>query len=477
MLSGETMRRMSDRFDLVVLGGGSAARDAANMAMRDYDARVALVERERWGGSCPNVACSPTKAYLVAAELAHDVNTRAPVLGIESGPARVDLSRVRQWKESLKKSQEQWVRDLEGAGFTAITGQATFTGPRTLRVGERELAADRILVATGSRTAVPPVEGIEGIDWLDHVSALDLDEVPRSLLVVGAGAVGLEFGQAFSRFGSQVRIVDAAERIAPLADAEASAALAAALGSEGIELATNVFVQRLRQDGDEVVATIAPRDGSDPYERRAERVVLASGRVPNVEELDLEAAGVETTRTGITVDERLRTSVRGIWAAGDVTAVAQFTPIAQYQARIAVADMFGKDAPGADYSVLPTSIFTDPELGSVGLTEEHARDQGHDVGVTRNERVKRFQFVGAEHGLFKVVFDRTTRNVLGLHVVSRNAAEIVQGLSLGLRLGATVDDLAMMHHVFPTFGEGVKAAAERAVPSMAELVDSSFMDT
>ncbi|HEV8099176.1 MAG TPA: NAD(P)/FAD-dependent oxidoreductase [Gaiellaceae bacterium] len=468
---------MSDRFDLVVLGGGSAARDAANMAMRDYDARVALVERERWGGSCPNVACSPTKAYLVAAELAHDANTRAPVLGIESGPARVDLSRVRQWKESLKKSQEQWVRDLEGAGFTAITGQATFTGPRTLRVGERELAADRILVATGSRTAVPPVEGIEGIDWLDHVSALDLDEVPRSLLVVGAGAVGLEFGQAFSRFGSQVRIVDAAERIAPLADAEASAALAAALGSEGIELATNVFVQRLRQDGDEVVATIAPRDGSDSYERRAERVVLASGRVPNVEELDLEAAGVETTRTGITVDERLRTSVRGIWAAGDVTAVAQFTPIAQYQARIAVADMFGKDAPGADYSVLPTSIFTDPELGSVGLTEEHARDQGHDVGVTRNERVKRFQFVGAEHGLFKVVFDRTTRNVLGLHVVSRNAAEIVQGLSLGLRLGATVDDLAMMHHVFPTFGEGVKAAAERAVPSMAELVDSSFMDT
>jgi mercuric reductase len=471
------MRCMSDRFDLVVLGGGSAARDAANMAMRDYDARVALVERERWGGSCPNVACSPTKAYLVAAELAHDVNARAPVIGIETGPARVDLARVRAWKESLKRSQEQWVRDLEGAGFTAITGQATFTGPRTLRVGEGELEADRILVATGSRTAVPPVEGIEEVDWLDHVSALDLNEVPRSLLVVGAGAVGLEFGQAFSRFGSQVRIVDAAERVAPLADADASATLAAALEAEGIELATNVFVQRMRQEGDEVVATIAPRDGSDPYERRAERVVLASGRVPNVEELDLEAAGVETTRAGITVDERLRTSVRGVWAAGDVTAVAQFTPIAQYQARVAVADMFGEDAPGADYSVLPTSIFTDPELGSVGLTEEQAHGQGHDVEVTRNERVKRFQFVGAEHGLFKVVFDRATRKVLGLHVVSRNAGEIVQGLSLGLRLGATVEDLAMMHHVFPTFGEGVKAAAERAMPMMADLVDSSFMDT
>ena len=425
------MRLVIDRFDLVVLGGGSAARDAAMMAMRDYDARVALVERERWGGSCPNVACSPTKAYLVAAELAHDVTSRAPVLGIETGPARVDLARVREWKESLKRSQEEWVRDLEGSGLTAVTGQGTFTGPKTLRVGERELDADRILVATGSRTAVPPIEGIDEIDWLDHVSALDLDEVPRSLLVVGGGAVGLEFGQAFARFGARVRIVDAAERIAPLADAESSATLAAALEAEGIELATNVFVQRLRQEGDEVVATIAPRDGSDPYERRAQRVLLASGRVPNVEELDLEAAGVETTRSGITVDDHLRTSAPGIWAAGDVTAVAQFTPIAQYQARVAVADMFGEDAAAADYSVLPTSIFTDPELGGVGLTEEQAREQGHDVGVVRNERVKRFQFVGAEHGLFKIVFDRGTRKVLGLHVVSRSAGEIVQGFSLG----------------------------------------------
>jgi pyruvate/2-oxoglutarate dehydrogenase complex dihydrolipoamide dehydrogenase (E3) component len=198
--------------------------------------------------------------------------------------------------------------------------------------------------------------------------------------------------------------------------------------------------------------------------------------VANVEELDLEAVGVETTKSGITVDEHLRTSTPGIWAAGDVTAVAQFTPIAQYQARVAVADMFGQDAPVADYLVLPTSIFTDPELGSVGLTEEQAREQGHEVEVASNERVKRFQFVGAEHGLFKLVFDRESRKVLGIHVVSRSAGEIVQGLSLALRFDATVDDLAAMHHVFPTFGEGVKAAAERTVPMLADLVDSAFMD-
>ena len=146
-----------------------------------------------------------------------------------------------------------------------------------------------------------------------------------------------------------------------------------------------------------------------------------------------------------------------------MTGIAQFTPVAQYQARIAVADMFGADGPAADYSVLPTAIFTDPELGSVGLTEEQAREAAYDVGVGRNEHVRRFSYIDARHGLFKVVYNRSDRKVLGLHVVSRNAADVVQGFSLGLRLGATIDDLTQMQHVFPTFGEGVKAAAEQGL--------------
>src|SRR4051812_37447059 len=455
---------MSEQFDLIVLGGGSAARDAANTAARDHGARVALVERERWGGSCPNVACTPTKAYLVAAELAHDVNALAAKIGVDAGPAKVDLARVRAWKETLKKRQPQWVADLEAQGFTTVTAQAELVDAGTVRAGGLELQADRILIATGSRTAIPPIEGIDGIDWIDHVSALELTDLPESLLVVGAGAVGLEFGQAFSRFGSRVTIVDASERIAPLADAEASATLAAALEEEGIEIATSVFVKRARPDRGRVVATIAPRDGSAEREVRAERILLASGRVPNVEGLKLDAAGVETTKTGIAVDERLRTSVPGIWAAGDVTAVAQFTPVAQYQGRIAIEDMFSSNgsAPTADYSVLPISIFTDPELGSVGLSEERAREQGHEVETVSNDHVRRFSYIDARHGLFKIVFDRASRRVLGLHVVSRNAGDIVQGFSLGLSLGATVEDLAGMHHVFPTFGEGIKAAAEQA---------------
>jgi mercuric reductase len=453
---------MSEQFDLIVLGGGSAARDAANMAARAHGARVALVERERWGGSCPNVACTPTKAYLVAAELAHDVNALAPRIGIEAGPARTDLARVQAWKESLKRPQEVWLSELMMMGFAAYSGEASFLDAHRVRVGELVLEAERILIATGSRTAVPPIEGIDEVGWVDHVSALELTELPKSLLVVGAGAVGLEFGQIFRRFGSEVTIVDALERISPNSDAEASAMLAAALEEEGIRIETSVFVKSARRDADEVVATVAPRDGSEEYEVRAETILLASGRVPNIEELNLEAAGVETTRGGIEVDGHMRTSVPGIWAAGDAVPGPQFTPVAQYQGRIAVADMFGADGPTVDYSILPTAIFTDPELGGVGLTEEHAREQGHDVEVARNEYVKRFAFVDARHGLFKIVFDRESRRVLGLHVVSRSASEIVQGLSLGLRLGATVEDIARMQHVFPTFGEGVKAAAERA---------------
>ncbi len=453
---------MAERFDLVVIGGGSAARDAAGKAAREHGARVALVEKERWGGSCPNVACTPTKAYLVAAELAHDVNALAPSMGVEAGPARVDLASVRVWKEGLKKPQPQWIEDLEAQGFTTITAEASLVDPHTIRAGDRTLETDRILIASGSRTAVPPIEGIEEIDWIDHVSALELTELPASLLVVGAGAVGVEFGQTFSRFGSNVTIVDALDRIAPLADVEASATLASALDEEGIEIILSAFVKSARRDGHDIVATIEPRDGSPGRELRVGQILLASGRVPNLEGLNLEQVGVETTKAGIAVDERLRSSVPGIWAAGDVNAIAQFTPVAQYQARVAVADMFGVDSPAADYSVLPISIFTDPELGAVGLTEEQARKQGLEVEVVRNEYVRRFSYIGARHGLFKIVFDRESRRVLGLHVVSRSAGEIVQGFSLGIRLGATVEDFAGLHHVFPTFGEGVKAAAERA---------------
>jgi mercuric reductase len=454
----------TETFDLVVIGAGSAARDGAGRARSEYGARVAMIERERWGGGCPNVACRPTKAYLVAADLAHDIDGLAEKLGIDVGPARVDLARVKARKDSLLTPQDKWRERLSEAGFELVDGVASFEDAHTVRVGDRVLAADRVLIATGSRTAVPPIEGLDNVGWIDHVSALELTELPRSLLVVGGGAVGLEFGQAFSRYGSKVTIVDAVDRIAFRDDRDSLSHLAAALEEEGIEIVLNTFVKAIRREGDEIVAALAPREGGDERELRVAQILLSAGRTPNVEELDLEQAGVERTKAGIAVDSHLRTTAEGVWAAGDVTGLLQFTPIAQYQARIAVRDMFTDDAPEADYSNLPTAIFTDPEVGAVGLTEEAARERGLDFDAVTHpiSAVTRAQYTDSKHGHYKIVFEQGSRRVLGVHVVNRSASEIVQGLALPLKLGVTVDDLAGVHHTYPSLGEGVKAAAEQA---------------
>ncbi len=450
---------MSDEFDLIVLGAGSAARDGANTAAKNYGARVALVESTRWGGSCPNVACKPTKAYLVAAELAHDIASLAAKLGIEVGPPRVDLARVKARKDSLIVGRDTWMERLHGAGHATYDGVGSFLDPHTVQVNGSRLSAERVLVATGSRTAVPPIEGLDGVDWIDHVSALELTELPESLLVVGGGPVGLELAQIFFRFGSSVTLVQGAERISPRSDAEAAGELQAALEDEGLDIRTGSTVSRVRSDGGAIVASV----GND--ELRVDRILLASGRAPNVEELDLDRAGVERTRGGITVDDRMRTSTEGIWAAGDVTGRYQFTPTAQYQARIAIDDMFGSKGARTQYDFLPTAIFTDPELAAVGLTEEEARQAGLDIetAVHPLSSVQRASYTDTKLGLYKLIWERESRRVRGLHVVCRNASDIVQGLALALKLGATVDDLGRMHHAFPTFGEGVKAAAEQSL--------------
>ena len=454
----------AEQYDLIVIGAGSAARDGANRAAREHGARVALIERERWGGSCPNVACTPTKAYLVAADFAHAINTLASKLGIEVGPATTNLAKVKARKETLKKPQPKWVEDLQAAGFDTYEGTASFDDAHTIRIGDAELVADKILIATGSRTAVPPIEGIENVDWIDHITALDLEELPDSILVVGAGAVGLELGQAFSRFGSRVTLVDALDQVAPRSDPQSAAELQAALEDEGIPVIMNSFVTKIAARDGRHVATITPREGGEPREVEFDRLLLASGRLPNIEELNLEAAGVETYKLGIVADERMRTNVPGIWAAGDVNGQAQFTPVAQYQARIAVDDMFGAEPQPADYSVLPTAIFTDPELAGVGLTEAEAKEQGHEPEsvVHPLKYVRRASYIDAKFGLYKIVFDRSSRRVLGLHIVAPGASDVVQGLSIAMRLGVTVDELAAAHHTFPTIGEGVKAAAEQA---------------
>jgi mercuric reductase len=448
-----------EHYDLIVLGSGSAARDGAGKAAREHGARVALIEHRLWGGSCPNVACRPTKAYVVAAELTHDVRHHAAERGIDLPEPVVRLGQTRSWKDSIRRDQESWIQTLNEAGYGVVRGTGSFVDARTVEVGDQRLTGDRILVATGSRTAVPTIPGIDDIEWIDHVTALELDDVPESLLIVGAGPVGLEFAQIFARFGSRVTIVNSGPQIAARADTEAAGELQAALEEEGIEVVLNSGVDSFARNGNGIAASIGGRTIDVSH------VLLASGRLPNVEELEPDRIGLKVGRGGIAVDDRQRTNVDGVWAAGDVVAGPMLTPIAQYQARIAVEDMFGDGSRRADYSVLPTAIFTDPELGGVGMTETEAAEEGHEIGVVTHPLpyVTRAQYTGAKHGLYKIVFDRMTRRVLGVHVVSRAASDIVGSLAPALKLGVTVDDLALMHHIYPSYSEGLKAAAEKAL--------------
>jgi mercuric reductase len=452
----------TEQFDLIVLGAGSAARDGAGKAKREYGANIAMIERERWGGSCPNIACRPTKAYLTAAELVHDIKTQAANRGIKVSAPEIDMARLRAWKNSIRRDQDSWVEVL-GSQYTVVPGEATFVDEQTLRVVDRELSAERILIATGGRTAVPPIPGIEHVNWIDHISALELDRVPESLLVIGAGPVGLEFAQIFARFGSRVTIINHGTQIAARADTEAAEELQAALEEEGIEvILTDGGVEGFSRNGQGVEATI-----SGGRTITVSDVLLASGRIANIEPLGLDRIGIEASSRGIVVDGRQRTTVDGIWAVGDAAVGPMFTPTAQYQARVAVEDMFASNggARHAEYEILPTAIFTDPELGSVGLTEGEARAQGHEVDVVKHplSALTRAQFSTSRRGLYKIVFDRVTRKVLGVHVVSRGASDIVGSLALALRLGVTVDDMAHVHHVYPSYSEGLKAAAEQAL--------------
>ena len=448
----------TETYDLIVLGAGSAARDAAAKASREHGARVAIVERTRWGGSCPNVACRPTKAYLVAAELMHDVRDHAAERGIDLPAPTIDLARTRAWKDSLIRGQESWVELLRKAGYGVYPGEATLEDENTVRVGDVRLTAERILIATGSRTAVPPIQGIENVDWIDHITALELGEVPESLLIVGGGPVGLEFAQIFARFGSRVTVVNHGPQIAARADADAADELQAALEDEEIEIILRTGVDSFSRDGTRIDALVQGRT------LNVSHVLLATGRTPNVEELGLDRIGVDVARGGIVVDKHQRTTVDGIWAAGDVAEGPMFTPTAQYQARVAIDSMFGDGSRTVDYSALPTAIFTDPELGAIGLTESEAVEAGLYVDVVRHplSSVTRAQYIGAKHGLYKIVFDSSSRRVLGVHVVSRGASDIVGSLAVALQLGVTVDDFAEMHHVYPSFSEGLKAAAEQA---------------
>jgi mercuric reductase len=455
---------MEHTYDLVVIGSGSAGSFAAREAAAAFGKKVAVVEKHRWGGDCMTVACKPTKTYLTSAELYHHLRTLGPDLGVVAQDVKLDFARVKERKDGFvtQSSGEARRQNLREHGIDLYDGHARFRDSRTLVLGDDVLSAENILLAVGSLPAEPPIPGLAEIGALTNETALDLETIPASLLVIGAGAVGVEFGQMFSRFGSKVTIVEAMPTILPRMDADAAKALHVALEEEGVEIVTSARVQRLERSEHSTRALIATRDGEQLLE--AEHVLNAVGRKPDVDGLELESAGLMLDGAALPVDAYCETAVRGIWAAGDITSVAQFTPIANYQGRLAVRNMFSGERVPADYRALPAAVFTDPEVTSAGPTEEQAREQGIeiDTAVVPLRGASRAGFTGRPHGLAKLVYEHDSRRVIGVHLVTPTASDSIQFLSLAIKLGLTVDDLAHSIHVYPSFGEIVKGAAERA---------------
>ncbi|MFN8222031.1 MAG: NAD(P)/FAD-dependent oxidoreductase [Gaiellales bacterium] len=455
---------MDEHFDLIVIGGGGSGGEAARRAIREHGASVAVIERKRWGGECGTVACKPTKQYATAADLLHDLRSVGADLGIETASIEFNLATLNARKNWLTGGAERWRMRYGTEGMTQIDGGATIVDAGTVRVGDRVLIAERILVATGSRVAVPPVAGLDEIAWLDNEAALALTRAPESMLVIGAGAVGLEFGQMFSRFGSRVTIATSGPSIAGRADGEAAASLAESLRAEGIEVITSTTVRAVVKRDGMIVAELDV-DG-EARELVVSDVLVASGRRPNVEGIGLEEVGVELAPQGIVVDAMQRTSVPGIWAVGDVVASPQLTPVGAYEGQVAVSDMFGNGIRTTDLKVVPWAIFTDPEITGAGLTEEDAIARGFEVetSVLPAANLLRPSYTAPRdaevHGLIKLVYERGSHRVLGMHAVLRGAAEFIQGFATAISLGVTIEDLAYGHYAFPTAAEGVHYAAE-----------------
>lgn len=450
------------QFDLAVIGGGGAGVTAALEAVAS-GARVALVERSgRYGGTCRYVGCVPSKTLLHTAQVLHTMRTHAAAVGLRSVEPEWQFAEVMRHKDAI-------VRDVGGEdgygppsdfvkqGGQTFTGEARFRSPTELIVGDHTLRAGRFIIATGSRPRIPPIDGLSDVGFLTWETIFDLRERPESLVIIGGGPLAVEFAQMFSRFGSTVTAIEVLDQIINKADAEAAQALRRVLEDEGITFHTGAEVQTVRRQGDQRVVTFERAGRSQ--QARGQQLMVAIGTQPNVESLNLAAAGVELTEHGsIKVDDQLRTSAPTIYACGDVATQYQFTHIATYEAKIAVANALHAAARPIDERVVPWAVYTEPSLAHVGLTEQEARDQGIAVvsATLPVSEIERSILVSAQAGLIKAVARRDTGELLGVDIVSTRADDLIHEAALAIRLRLSVRDLADTLHAYPTFSEGLQ---------------------
>ncbi|HEV2493743.1 MAG TPA: mercuric reductase [Terriglobia bacterium] len=454
------------KHDAIVIGSGQGGNPLAqNLADRGWS--VALIEKAHLGGTCINTGCTPTKTMVASAQVAYYAR-HAARWGVRASGVSVDLPAIVARKQKVVESFRAGQQRRMDARKTLrlYHGEARFVSPHQVRVGDDVLEGERIFINTGARPAIPPLAGLDSVDYLTNASIMELNELPEHLLVLGGGYIGLEFGQMFRRFGSRVTIVYRGEHILGREDADVVAELQKALEAEGVTFVRIAKVSRVDKNNGQVSLTV---EGSDPATSTVtgSHLLMAVGRKPNSDQLDLEKAGVETDAAGfVKVNGRLETNVPGIWALGDVKGGPAFTHISYNDFQIIYGNLIERKSLSTDHRIVPYSVFTDPQLAGVGLTEKEARVGGYrlKIGKVPMTSVARAIERDETAGLMKVVVDAANDHILGASILSTEGGELVQILGTVMLAGLPYTLMKGAIYIHPTLAEGFFALMEDVKP-------------
>jgi len=446
-------------YGAIVIGSGQGGNPLAQR-LADLGWTVALVEEAHLGGTCINTGCTPTKTMVASAQVAHYAR-HAGRWGVQTRDVQVDLPAVVARKnkvvESFRSGQQH--RADSRKTLHLYRGHARFAGPHSVRVEEEKLESERIFIDTGARPAIPRLPGLDSIDYLTNASIMDLSELPEHLLVLGGGYVGLEFGQMFQRFGSRVTVVHNSRQILPREDAEVAAELQKALEAEGVTFVLGAQSTRIEKINNTTNSQIRLHyDNSDgPGDVTGSHLLVATGRTPNSDALDLEKAGVETRKGGyIKVNARLETSAPGIWALGDVKGGPAFTHISYNDFQIIYGNLVEGKNLTIENRIVPYAVFTDPQLGGVGITEKEARQKGYRLKIGKMPMSKVARAIERDEtaGLMKIVVDASNDHILGASILGAEGGELVQILGTLMLTGLPYTVLKGAIYIHPTLAEG-----------------------